>query len=112
MNKYNELVDAITTALRYNGYDEEIIELRDKMQNFNNSKKTSKYDNFSMPAFPLDFITENEQFHLFSMILVLMFGEYGTSPRFGWISQERVEECIEFLNIMIEHIKESGYYEE
>lgn len=99
--KYIELVEAIGTALWYNGYENCIIELRDKIKEFNNSKK-DKYDTFYMPPFDLDFINEHEQFHLFTMFLVLLYGDYGTSPRFGWICAEKAEECIEFLNIIIE----------
>lgn len=32
---------------------------------------------------------------------VYNFGDYGTSPRSGWIEKENVNECIEFLKYLI-----------
>ena len=30
--------------------------------------------------------------------MVLMFGDYGTSPRFGWIEIENKDKALDFLN--------------
>lgn len=42
------------------------------------------------------------QFEIFWMLLVLMFGEFGTSPRNGYINNEQIDDAILFVNWLID----------
>lgn len=44
-----------------------------------------------------------EQFEIFWMLLVLMFGNYGTSPRYGWINHEQISDAILFIDWLIDN---------
>lgn len=44
-----------------------------------------------------------EQFEIFWMLLVLMFGDYGTSPRYGWINHEQISDAILFIDWLIKN---------
>ena len=91
--KDNYLLEAIITACDYNGLDEEIITWNDKIQ--------KRYDTISTkPCSQEEFIY---------MICVLLFGDYGCSPRTGWI--EDVEGFHNFINKFIEHYEEYKQYE-
>lgn len=43
-----------------------------------------------------------EQFEIFWMLLVLMFGDYGTSPRYGWINPEQISDAVLFIDWLTE----------
>lgn len=48
-----------------------------------------------------DFIKSNgstPELELFWMMLVEMYGDYGTSPRSGWIDMDEVNECLNHLS--------------
>lgn len=40
------------------------------------------------------------QLQVFWMICVLLFGEYGTSPRVGWIEEENIESFKTFIDLV------------
>lgn len=44
----------------------------------------------------------DEQFEVFWMLLVQMFGDYGTSPRNGWINYDRIKDAMEFIELLLE----------
>lgn len=77
-------------VLWYNGYREEIVDLLRYIKN-------CKEENISMPCF-LSVITDCDYpMRLLWSTLVVRFGDYGTSPRFGWLLQETKDECVEEL---------------
>lgn len=42
--------------------------------------------------------------------IVLMYGDYGTSPRFGWIDEEHKENVLNILNELLKYHKEQLKY--
>lgn len=79
----------------YNGYDDDfdsvIRYLRIQRLNPNNKKTISKPQ----------FIKSNgstPELELFWMILVEMYGDYGTSPRSGWMYVDELDECLKHLS--------------
>lgn len=40
----------------------------------------------------------DSQFEIFWMMLVLQFGDYGTSPRSGWLEMDNKNEIIKFID--------------
>lgn len=75
----NELIVALRTALRYNGLNERVKEWAELGPNkYRVITFINQYDWKNMD--------EGEgQLQLVWMMCVLLFGDYGTSPRFGWI---------------------------
>ena len=67
----NDLLDALDSVTWYNGLAEEIIEW-----------KNLPKDNFGI-AYPG---IDNPQIEVIWMICCVLFGDYGTSPRSGWIT--------------------------
>lgn len=80
MNNCNDLQSAFVTMLCYQGYDTAISELLKKIKDTDERITYSDENGFSEEVWS---------------IFVLMFGDYGTSPRFGWI-----ENVIEFKSFL------------
>ena len=81
------------SAAWYNGYEDEFDKLLYYLKDQQNN------DSYSI--FRPDFITpENEIMELYWMLLVFTFGEYGTSPRSGWIDRDKLDDCIKHITEM------------
>ena len=73
----------------YNGHEEVFKEIYEYL-------KKHKSDEYSIP-FP-EFLNNyqcNDLPRVFWSILVIEYGDYGSSPRYGWIEVENVEKIIE-----------------
>lgn len=93
--KYNNIVDSIKSIVWYNGHDGEIKKMIKELKN----------DDFSARNYwwtgPTE-CTHLVETHFIAMMIVLMFGEYGTSPRSGWIHDEQGrKDAISFLEELI-----------
>ena len=85
--------EAIATALWYNDLLGTVESWADLQPN--------KYKQITEPYFDMDIEPEfKAQLQIVWMILVMLYGEYGTSPRFGWI------ENIHGFRAFIERLKE------
>ena len=93
----HEFSDSLLTVFSYNGYEYYLDVIRDYI---NEVKDKEKYS-IQYPEHILKGETDSIANILWST-LVVMFGEYGTSPRFGWIEKKRVCECLYFLDWFIE----------
>ena len=51
----------------------------------------------------------NDLRSVFWQILVLKFGDYGTSPRYGWI--DKIPECIEYVKAFYQRMHYEEYEE-
>ena len=81
----------------YNGYEEEFDKLLYYLKNQQNNTNNDTYS-IRRP----DFITtENEIMELYWMQLVQTFGDYGTSPRSGWIYRDKLDDCINHITEVI-----------
>lgn len=88
----NDIKLALETAIYYNGYEKVVRE-------WSNLKPTTGENLLFRP--PLDYNDyEVAQLELIWMILVVMFGDWGTSPRYGWI--DNISEFINFLRQITE----------
>lgn len=54
-------------------------------------------------------VSANDLRSVFWQILVLKFGSYGTSPRFGWI--DKIPECLEYVKSFQQSMHSEGYEE-
>lgn len=86
------------SAAWYNGYEDEF----DKVLNYLKDRKTIKENELYFEIPKPDFIKpEDEIMELYWMLLVFTFGNYGTSPRSGWIYRDKLDDCINHITEMI-----------
>ena len=91
---YKELIDAIACIVFYNGYEDVLKDISDYIKHY-------KRDEFYSFAYPKKILKEykvDEFPNIVWALMVIMFGDYGTSPRFGWIYVENKEKALAFLN--------------
>lgn len=90
-------------AAWYNGYTEDFDKLLDYLMHERNSNSA---DNIHRP----DSIKSDGStpiMELYWMILVQQWGNYGTSPRSGWIDRNTLDDCI----VHLKNIRDSTYKE-
>lgn len=97
--EHGTLFDALESIIWYDGHYEWLKELRDDLE------KLPKGE-FTTYPMPYD-IKPHTEIHTIWMLLVGMFGEWGTSIRYGWL--EEIDDCIEFIDAVC---KLSCYHEE
>lgn len=87
INMY-EILDSITW---YNGIYEPLLKLKEIISIYDE-------DRFIHVLRPEEDIFKNEQFEIFWMMLVLQYGDYGTSPRTGWLEMDNKTKIITFID--------------
>lgn len=87
INMY-EILDIITW---YNGIYEPLLKLKEIISIYDEDK-------FIHVLRPEEDIFKDEQFEIFWMMLVLQFGDYGTSPRYGWLEMDKKDKIINFID--------------
>lgn len=75
-------------AMEYNGREKEVERLQRDLKAFADKEDLA----FMRP----DYI-DGDDLELFWMVLVISYGEYGTSPRYGWFDKEQAEFAAEWL---------------
>lgn len=75
------MISHLVSIAFYNGWDEEIYEWR--------NLPVGEYGSIHCPLTAKD---SGSQLQIFWMMFVLLFGDYGTSPRFGWIEPKFVDD--------------------
>lgn len=85
-------------------YDEHcwLIEFIKELKNFNinNNYSTKDLEDFNDRVFGnIYYFDYRERHTVIWQILVEMFGDYGTSPRYGWI--QKTKECADFLQMIV-----------
>lgn len=91
MSKADKLIDILDGITWYNGIFDPLFEVKNMLTG------TKEFENNNMLR-PKGEQFEDEQFEIFWMMLVLLFGDYGTSPRSGWLEIENKDEIIEFID--------------
>lgn len=69
---YEELIDALDSVTWYNGLAEYLLEIKKELINSPDYTDTNYIYDYG----------DNEQFQIIWIILVCLFGDYGTSPRY------------------------------
>lgn len=85
--KNGTLFDALESVIWYSGHYKWLKELRDILE------KLPEGETYTCPFDTKDWHYEP---HVIWMLLVGMFGEWGTSIRCGWI--DKPKECVEFID--------------
>ena len=93
--------EAFLWALSYDGYDDELNGIIEYIEsNIDEYVDNGDYKHVVFPRQDMGFLTQkdverDEPNSILWMILVQMFGDYGSSPRYGWIKHPH--ECVEYL---------------
>lgn len=104
---YEELINAIATIGFYNGYSDVLKNISDYIKYYDREE----YYSFAYPKDILKAYNIDEFPNIVWALMVLMFGDYGTSPRYGWIEIENKDKALTFLN-SINKLYSSDYYKE
>ena len=92
---YEQLIDTLDSITWYNGLYEPLLRLKKDLLDSNDNGNYMKWNDKLEPKY--EYFSDN-QFEIFWMMLVLMFGDYGTSPRSGWLCLDKKEKIIEFID--------------
>ena len=91
----NEALEALLDVLYYNGYDEDILEIAKYIESNEDSEQ------ISFPNYLEQYDCDNP-IRIFWSVLVVMYGDYGTSPRFGWIETSNKRKCLNQIKSWLE----------
>lgn len=92
-----EVLGALDSITWYNCLAERLIQIKKDIIN-------TKESQFIVP----DDIYDDERINLIWMILVCMYGDYGTSPRSGWLELKNKEKIINFIDKVTTTYREEG----
>lgn len=93
---YEELINAIANVVFYNGYEDDLKNISDYIKYYDREE----YYSFAYPKEILKTYKVDEFPNIVWSLMVLMFGDYGTSPRFGWIDIENKDKALAFLDLI------------
>lgn len=88
-------LEALLDVLNYNGYAQNIIDIANYIDSCDDS---------SIVRYPIFFNEYNcdKPIRILWSVLVVMFGDFGASPRYGWIENENKKKCLNELKSWIE----------
>ena len=86
-----DIIYVLNAIVWYNGLYEPLLEIKKIIL------ETPKFE-YNYMSRPDGGYFEDDQFEIFWMMLVLKFGNYGTSPRYGWLEMENKNKIIKFID--------------
>lgn len=86
-----DIIEVLNAIVWYNGLYEPLLEIKKIIL------ETPKFE-YNHMLRPDGGYFEANQFEIFWMMLVLKFGDYGTSPRYGWLEMENKDKIIKFID--------------
>lgn len=90
-----DILDILDSITWYNGIGESLIKLKEDLIKQNDN------GNYLIIDHNLEYKNKefaDEQFEIFWMMLVLLYGNYGTSPRSGWLEIKNKDKIINFID--------------
>ena len=106
----DKIFDSLCLIVRYNGLTNFLNYLMVEMSGDNISKlsvENVKIFYYEMNPHEDEWIYSTYdygQLEIIWMFLVLMYGEYGTSPRSGWIDEDNFDELREFIDEIFDNM--------
>ena len=97
------LLDALNSVIWYNGLSPFLFEIKYDIEN---NIGIDEAGQFTLNEYEDRHENLDEQEEIFWMILVLLFGDYGTSPRRGRLYIQNKDGILKFLNTVLQDIKE------
>ena len=101
------IIDALDSVTWYNGLAEVVLTWKDLKPEHGS---VSCPDNYGDKISGLLSVGEKEdlaQLQVMWMICVMLFGDYGTSPRYGWIEEKNLKEFHAFIDSITETQREA-----
>lgn len=92
-----ELFEALKTAIHYNGLEEVLQTWKDR-SGLEEDEYGQLFRKYALEREKYD-LKNTAQIEIIWMICVLLFGNYGTSPRSGWI--EKIKDFDVFIDDLI-----------
>lgn len=99
-------LSTLGTIVLYNGWYDMLQEIKKYIQQEVKTNKNKKYYNISKPDFLIRIDCDLFPCIVWS-ILVLQCGDYGTSPRTGWIEIKRAKDAIGIIDALCAETKEN-----
>lgn len=100
------LLEALSIIVDYNGWYDTLQEIKRYIQTeLKNNLDESSYYGIIRPKFLRNIDSDLFPCIIWS-ILVLQCGEYGTSPRTGWIEKGRAEDAIKIIDALCARTEE------
>lgn len=96
------LLDTLNSVIWYNGLYSFLFEIKYDIEN---DIGIDEVGQFTLNEYEDRHENIDEQEEIFWMILVLLFGDYGTSPRRGWLYIQNKDGILKFLNAILQDIK-------
>ena len=90
-----DIIYVLNSIVWYNGLYEQLLKLKEDIVKQKNNDNYLKINENLEPKFEG---FNDAQFEIFWMMLVLLYGDYGTSPRTGWLLMENKEKIIKFID--------------
>ena len=90
-----DILDILDSITWYNGIGESLIKLKEDLIKQNDN------GNYLIIDHNLEYKNKefaDKQFEIFWMMLVLLYGDYGTSPRSGWLEIKNKDKIINFID--------------
>lgn len=97
MSDYKKIIDALDSIVWYDGHYEWLKQMQNDLKKCLEAGETH---------FSCEFDLWHTETHTIYMILVGMFGDWGSSIRSGWI--EDMQGCIEFIDAICTTSREVG----
>jgi len=101
------IIDALDAVTWYNGLAENVLAWKDLKPEHGS---VSCPDNYGCKIHGLLSVSDKEylaQLQVIWMICVVLFGDYGTSPRYGYIKEKSLKEFHAFIDLITETQKEA-----
>lgn len=106
----DKIFDSLCSIIRYNG----LTDFLNYLMTVISGNRVTKISSEQVKIFYY-FIHPDDDLWIFStydygqleiiwMFLVLLFGEYGTSPRTGWIDEDNFDELREFIDEIFDNM--------
>ena len=103
--EYDEnAIDSFLSLAFYNGWEQDIKDICEALRVSKSIKTNAKYEPISRPDWKSKCGRDkiDEFGGIFWSWLVLQYGDYGTSPRFGWIYAENAKKILDIIEELLQ----------
>lgn len=105
----DDTLETLGTIVWYNGWYDMLQKIKTHIQQEVETNKSKQYYNIGKPDFLIKIDCDLFPNTIWS-ILVLQCGDYGTSPRTGWIEIKKAKDAIEIIDALCAETEEYQSY--
>ena len=96
------IIDALDSVTWYNGLAEVVLSWKDLKPKHGSGPCPDNYGDKVSGLLSVGEIKYLAQLQVIWMICVVLFGDYGISPRYGWIEEKNLKEFHAFIDLITE----------